>query len=61
MSVFDFLNPLAKLSPRFTEEKLEEIVQWFDENAKPLLIIDEGEPTNVITIEQFMSFLELKK
>lgn len=49
MSVFDALNPLAHVTPRFTEEQLEEMVQWFDENAKPLLTINDApEPTNVI-------------
>lgn len=62
MTVFDTLNPLAHVTPRFTEEQLEEMVQWFDENAKPLLTINDApEPTNVVTIEQFVSFLELKK
>ncbi|XP_021195001.3 uncharacterized protein LOC110379599 [Helicoverpa armigera] len=62
MAVFDFLNPLANVTPRFTEEQLEQMVQWFDENSKPLLIINNAEePTNVVTIEQLISFLELKK
>lgn len=61
MSVFDIFNPLANLKPRFTEEQLEQIIQWFDENAKPLLVINDGEPINVISIEQLISFLELKK
>ncbi|XP_075980607.1 uncharacterized protein LOC142979537 isoform X2 [Anticarsia gemmatalis] len=53
MAVFDVFQPLAHVTPRFTEEQLEEIVQWFDENAKPLLVINEGEPINVVTIEQY--------
>lgn len=62
MSVFDFLNPLAGLTPRFTEEQLAEIIEWFDGHSKPLLIINDApEPTNVVTIEQLISFLELKK
>ena len=62
MSVFDFLNPLENLTPRFTEEQLEDIILWFDNHAKPLLTINDApEPTNVVTIEQLISYLELKK
>ncbi|KAJ2945618.1 hypothetical protein O0L34_g441 [Tuta absoluta] len=62
MAVFDFLNPLAHITPRFTEEQLEDIVTWFDENSQPLLVINENaEPTNVITIEQLQTFLGLRK
>ncbi|XP_046969820.1 calmodulin-like [Vanessa cardui] len=61
MAVFDVFNPLKNVTPRFTEEKLSEIIEWFDENSKPLLIIDNGEPINVITVEKIKDFLELKK
>lgn len=61
MSVFDVINPLSNTTPKFTEEQLEETLKWFDDNAHPLLITDEGEPTNVVTIEQLLQFLDLKK
>lgn len=62
MAVFDVLNPLANITPRFTEEQLADIIQWFDSNAKPLLFINDApEPTNVVTIENLITFLELKK
>ncbi|XP_049872164.1 uncharacterized protein LOC126373723 [Pectinophora gossypiella] len=62
MAVFDFLHPLNNVTPKFTEEQLAEIVEWFDENSKPLLVINQAdEPTNVITIEQLQIFLGLKK
>lgn len=60
--MFDVLNPLANIHPRFTEDELNVIVEWFDENAKPQLVINDAEPpTNVITIEKLQKFLELKK
>lgn len=62
MAVFDYLDPLASVTPRFTEEQLEEIVAWFDDNSKPLLVINQEEaPTNVITIEQLETYLGLRK
>ncbi|XP_050347409.1 calglandulin-like [Nymphalis io] len=61
MAVFDVFNPLQNVKPRFTEEQLSELIQWFDENSKPRVIIDDGEPINVITIENVKEFLELKK
>ncbi|KAI5642154.1 EF-hand domain pair domain-containing protein [Phthorimaea operculella] len=63
MAVFDNLNPLKYVTPRFTEEQLEDIVKWFDENSQPLLMLVINEtrvPTNVITIEQLQTFLGLK-
>lgn len=62
MAVFDYLDPLASITPRFTEEQMQEIVEWFDENSKPLLVINQGEaPTNVITIDQLEIYLGLRK
>nr|XP_026495773.1 calmodulin-like [Vanessa tameamea] len=61
MAVSDVFNPLQNVTPRFTEEQLSEIIEWFDENSKPLLIIDNGEPINVITVEKIKDFLDLKK
>ncbi|XP_053610604.1 uncharacterized protein LOC128675311 [Plodia interpunctella] len=61
MAVFDVFNPLQNITPRFTEEQLNEIVEFFDTNAKPLLVINDGEPINVISIEQVIDFLNLKK
>lgn len=62
MAVFDYLDPLASITPRFTEEQLQEIVEWFDENSKPLLVINQDErPINVITIDQLEIYLGLRK
>lgn len=61
MTVFDVFNPLQNVTPRFTEEQLQDIIEWFDGKAKPLLTINNGEPINVITIEQLVEFLKLKK
>ncbi|KAM3965822.1 uncharacterized protein ACR2FA_000145 [Aphomia sociella] len=61
MAVFNVFNPLQNITPRFTEEQLNEIIEWFDVNSKPLLTINEGDPINVITIEQLIDFLKLKK
>lgn len=62
MAVFDYLDPLASITPRFTEEQLQEIVQWFDDNSKPLLVINQDEgPINVITIDQLEIYLGLRK
>lgn len=62
MAVFDYLDPLASITPRFTEEQLQDIVEWFDENSKPLLVINqEEEPTKVITIDQLEIYLGLRK
>lgn len=60
MDNFDPFNPLIGIVPRFTEEQLEMINSWFNEVAKPLLLIDE-EPVQAVSIENFMKFLELKK
>lgn len=60
-AVFDVFNPLVNVTPRFTEEQLQDFKEWFDENSKPLLTINEGEPVNVISIEKLMDFLQLKK
>ncbi|XP_045774569.1 calmodulin-like [Maniola jurtina] len=61
MAVFDVFNPLANVTPRFTEEHLADIVEWFDNKSKPLLITSDSEPINVITIENLKEFLGLKK
>ncbi|KOB69836.1 Calmodulin [Operophtera brumata] len=61
MAGFDVFNPLANITPRFTEEQLENFKEWFDEKSKPLLLIDDGPPIKVISIEDFMDFLQLKK
>ncbi|XP_073946920.1 uncharacterized protein [Choristoneura fumiferana] len=61
MAAFDPFNPLQNVKLRFTEEQLAEIIEYFDANAKPLLIIDDGAPVNVITVDKFIKFLELKK
>ncbi|XP_013199400.1 troponin C [Amyelois transitella] len=61
MAVFDVFDPLQNITPKFTEEQLEVIIEWFDSNAKPLLVINDGEPINVISIEQIIDFLKLKK
>ncbi|XP_061379258.1 calmodulin-like [Danaus plexippus] len=61
MSEFDVFNPLQNFTLRFTEEQLSEIIDWFDKESKPLLVINDGEPINVITIEDLRQFLELKK
>ncbi|XP_069360912.1 uncharacterized protein [Maniola hyperantus] len=61
MSVFDVFNPLANVAPRFTEEDLADIVEWFDNKSKPLLVLSDSVPINVITIENLKDFLELKK
>ncbi|KAJ0174648.1 hypothetical protein K1T71_009756 [Dendrolimus kikuchii] len=60
MAVFDVFNPLQNVIPRFTEEQLDQIIEWFDANSKPQLIINEGSPTLVVTIEKFVKFFELK-
>lgn len=62
MAVFDYLDPLASITPSFTEEQLQDIVEWFDENSKPLLVINpEEEPIKVITIDQLEIYLGLRK
>lgn len=61
MAVFDVFDPLRGITPRFTEEQLTEIIDWFDSTAKPLLTINDGEPINVISIENLIDFLNLKK
>lgn len=61
MAVFDVFDPLRGITPRFTEEQLNEIIDWFDSTAKPLLTINDGEPINVISIENLIDFLNLKK
>ncbi|CAH0725764.1 unnamed protein product, partial [Brenthis ino] len=61
MSDFDFLNPLQNVSLRLTEQQIAEITEWFDTNSKPLLIINEEEPINAITVDKIKEFLELKK
>lgn len=62
MAVFDYLDPMANITPRFTEEQLQDIVEWFDGNSKPLLVINQEEgPINVITIDQLEIYLGLRK
>lgn len=61
MAVFDVFDPLRGITPRFTEEQITEINDWFDSTAKPLLTINDGEPINVISIENLIDFLNLKK
>lgn len=61
MAVFDVFDPLANVTPRFKEEELANIIEWFDNNSKPLLIINEVEPINVITVENLKQYLDLKK
>lgn len=61
MANLDVFNPLANITPRLTEENLEEYKAWFDEVSKPLLTINDGEPINVITVEELQDFLALKK
>ncbi|XP_039756524.1 uncharacterized protein LOC120631142 [Pararge aegeria] len=61
MAVFDVFKPLANVIPRFREEDLAHVIEWFDNHSKPLLILNEGEAINVITIENLKQFLESKK
>ncbi|XP_026756391.3 uncharacterized protein LOC113516210 [Galleria mellonella] len=61
MAIFDVFNPLQNITPKFIEEQINEIVEWFDANSKPLLVIKDGDPINVITIEQLIDFLKLRK
>ncbi|XP_072944990.1 uncharacterized protein [Epargyreus clarus] len=58
--MFDPFNPLQNIETRFAPEELEEIDEWFTENAKPLLLINQ-QPVDIITIEQLKQFLGLKK
>lgn len=58
--IIDVYNPLANVTFQLTEEQIKEISEWFDENAKPLLIINE-KPTNIVTIDELRQFLALKK
>ncbi|XP_028166789.1 calmodulin-like [Ostrinia furnacalis] len=61
MAVFDVFDPLRGITPRFTEDQLADIIEWFDSTAKPLLSINDGEPINVISVENLIKYLELKK
>ncbi|XP_059052705.1 calmodulin-like isoform X2 [Achroia grisella] len=61
MALFDVFNPFQGITPRFTEEKINEIIAWFDVHSKPLLVINDGDPLHVITIEKLIDFLKLKK
>lgn len=61
MAVFDVYDPLRGITPRFSEDQLNDIIEWFDGVAKPLLTINDGEPINVISIDNFIDFLKLKK
>nr|XP_034834973.1 uncharacterized protein LOC117991485 [Maniola hyperantus] len=58
MSVFDVFNPLANVAPRFTEEDLADIVEWFDNKSKPLLVLSDSVPINVFDTEK-RNFLEI--
>ncbi|XP_038222618.1 troponin C, slow skeletal and cardiac muscles-like [Zerene cesonia] len=61
MGTFDVYDPLRNVNISFTEEQLIEISEWFDATAKPRLVINNGDPINVITIDDLKQFLELKK
>ncbi|CAK1555770.1 unnamed protein product [Leptosia nina] len=61
MDNFDPFNPLQNVVVTFTDDQLSDISNWFEETAKPRLTINDGEPINVITIDEFKKFLELKK
>ncbi|XP_045522865.1 uncharacterized protein LOC123713306 [Pieris brassicae] len=58
---FDAFDPLQNVTVNFTEDQLSEIKEWFETTAKPRLIINEGNPINVVTIEEFRDFLGKKK
>ncbi|KAG7312242.1 hypothetical protein JYU34_001714 [Plutella xylostella] len=57
---YDILNPLNTIT-RFTQEQINDINEWFSSEAKPLLSVDDSDPINVVTVEQFEQFLGLKK
>ncbi|XP_028042056.1 calmodulin-like [Bombyx mandarina] len=61
MAVLDAYNPLHNVSLRFNEHQLKEIGEWFENNAKPQLTSTDGDPIRAITVEKFVSFLNLKK
>lgn len=61
MAVLDASNPLQNVSLRFNEDQLKEIGEWFENNAKPQLTSTDGDPIRAITVEKFVSFLNLKK
>nr|XP_037875366.1 calmodulin-like isoform X3 [Bombyx mori] len=61
MAVLDAYNPLQNVSLRFNEDQLKEIGEWFENNAKPQLTSTDGDPIRAITVDKFVSFLNLKK
>lgn len=54
------LNPLQDVKPRFSEEQLAFIDDFFEKMAKPIFLVD-GEKLNAITVEHLQSFLRLRK
>ncbi|XP_068618054.1 uncharacterized protein [Battus philenor] len=57
----EFLNPLGDKIPRFSEEHLNEILEWFDKFSKPYQYTDTNETMKFITIDRLMNFLEERK
>lgn len=61
MEELDVLNPLQSIKLLLTEEQITEIIEWFDANSKPSVIIEEEPPVDAISIEKMIEYMELKK
>lgn len=54
------LNVPEDFKPRFNEEQLEEILEWFEQNKVSLKVTDETS-IDAVSLIKFTKFMELKK
>lgn len=55
------VDPLGDKTPRFSEQHLNEIVQWFEEKSQPISVPDTDEPLQFVNVDQLMQFLEERR
>ncbi|XP_013148338.1 PREDICTED: centrin-3-like [Papilio polytes] len=55
------VDPLGDKTLRFSEQHLNEIVQWFEEKSQPISVPDTDEPLQFVNVDQLMQFLEERR
>ncbi|KPI97003.1 hypothetical protein RR46_05620 [Papilio xuthus] len=54
----NIIDPLGDKAPRFSEQHLNEILEWFEEKSQPVSVPDIDEPLKFVNVDQLMQFLE---
>ncbi|XP_014360086.2 calglandulin [Papilio machaon] len=55
------VDPLGDKIPRFSEQHLNEILEWFEEKSQPISVPDVDELIKFVNVDQLMQFLEERR